>query len=451
MHNLVTHKAVRTAEHHALANQTEPDQLMRRAAHHIAETARTLTTGRRIHIYVGPGGNGGDGLYAGAELAADYDVTAELTAGKAHERALAAFRHAGGRLSEYAATPDLVIDAIAGLGSDPTRPHPAMPADVPVLAVDIPTGTGGPNAVHAECTVTFAGVMEAHAYNHNCGTLVVADVGLRPETTGALYTRVLNPGPNVHLNDNFEPGAADNKYTGGVVGIIAGSETYPGASLLSQLGALHTTPAMVRAVGDPAAPEVVAAPTLDRLGQCQAYVYGPGRGQRPAELADLLDTALPLLLDADAITTLAHNPGLRARLSSRDAATVLTPHDGEFARLSPLDDDRRACTEALATKLGATVVLKGRTTTVSSPGQPTTLIDAGHSWSATPGSGDVLSGCIGALLARYGDPHQAATAGVQLHALASWLSAATAYGPGPTTASNIAAHLPDAIALATHH
>jgi hydroxyethylthiazole kinase-like uncharacterized protein yjeF len=160
----------------------------------------------------------------------------------------------------------------------------------------------------------------------------------------------------------------------------------------------------------------------------------------------VLDTDLPVLVDADALTILAAHPGL---VAGRSAPTVLTPHAGEFARLAghPPGDDRVAAARGLADTLGATVLLKGNVTVVAEPGVRTYLNAAGQSWAATAGSGDVLSGVIGSLLAAGVPTGEAAAMGAFVHARAAGLSAADpGPAPAPTSASGILAHLRSSIA-----
>jgi hydroxyethylthiazole kinase-like uncharacterized protein yjeF len=222
---------------------------------------------------------------------------------------------------------------------------------------------------------------------------------------------------------------------------------------------------MVRYAGSAAAevvshwPEVVAAPSAAAAGRVQAWAVGPGLGTDDAGAAALwfaLQTDLPVIVDADALTILAAHPDL---VTGRAAPTVLTPHAGEFARLAagaglpatsagrPPGDDRVAATRRLADRLGATVLLKGNVTVIAEPGGPVFLNPAGQSWAATAGSGDVLSGIIGALLAAGLPTGEAAAAAAFVHARAANLSAADpGPHPAPTSASRILAHIRTAIA-----
>jgi ADP-dependent NAD(P)H-hydrate dehydratase / NAD(P)H-hydrate epimerase len=181
----------------------------------------------------------------------------------------------------------------------------------------------------------------------------------------------------------------------------------------------------------------------------QSWVVGPGLGTDQTGAAALwfaLETDLPVLVDADGLTMLAAHPEL---VMDRTAPTLLTPHAGEFARLAgslPGDDRIGACRK-LADAFGATVLLKGNVTVIADPGGHVYLNPAGQSWAATAGSGDVLSGVIGALLASGLPPAEAAAAGAYVHAHAAALSAADP-GPGdaPTSASRIVPHIRAALA-----
>ena len=463
--------AIREAEAPLLASL--PDgALMARAAYGLATAiigeliARTgRVAGRRVCAVVGSGDNGGDGLWAATFLrrrgvAADAIL---LKPERTHPAALAAFRKVGGHVVQSVdAATDLVIDGVVGIsGSGPLRPDAAEVfaavenAGIPVVAVDIPSGidveTGaitGP-AVHAALTVTFGGLKPVHALA-DCGRVKLIDIGLDLPTTDVLGFDAADVAARWPV-----PGPHDDKYTQGVTGVMAGSSTYPGAAVLCTGAAVAATSGMVRYTGSAHSdvlahwPEVIASPTPAAAGRVQSWVVGPGLGTDETGAAALwfaLETNLPVLIDADGLTILAAHPDL---LASRRAPTVLTPHAGEFARLAgaPPGDDRVGATRKLADALGATVLLKGNVTVIADPGGPVYLNPAGQSWAATAGSGDLLSGMIGALLAAGLPPSEAAAAAAFVHARAAELSAADP-GPGyaPTSASRIVSHIRTALA-----
>lgn len=445
--------------------------LMRRAAtalaNAIAAELRRRTgcvTGRRICAVVGAGNNGGDALWA-ATLLRRRGVAASailLNPERTHEPALRAFRSAGGRVVQnLPAATDLVIDGVVGIsGQGPLRPAAAAvfaaveTAGIPVVAVDIPSGvdvqTGaisGP-AVRAALTVTFGGLKPVHALA-DCGRVELVDIGLDLAPTDLVEfeaddVRVRWP----------TPGPRDDKYTQGVVGVLAGSAIYPGAAILCTGAAVAATSGMVRYAGPAAAevvshwPEVVIAPSASAAGRVQAWVVGPGLGTDEAALMALtfaLASDLPVIVDADGLTVLAAHPHLVTR---RDAPTVLTPHAGEYARLAGASpgEDRVAAARRLADAFGATVLLKGNVTVIAGSGI-TFLNPAGASWAATAGSGDVLSGIIGALLATGLPPAEAAAAAAFVHTRAANASAADPGPvPVPTSASRILTHIRHAIA-----
>lgn len=300
---------------------------------------------------------------------------------------------------------------------------------------------------------------------------------------------------------NLEPQPAGDKYSSGVVGVCAGSAAYPGASILATAGAIAATPSMVRVIGPAeltrdvvrAHPEAVAHASVRTAGRVQALVVGPGRGtdiSAALELEYALRGTQPLVLDADAITLLAASAQLRDLLRDRASASpvLLTPHDGEFQRLAdalPAPDqdvstddattastagtsgsidatDRLRTTRALAAQLNAWVLRKGRITLIASPDGRLVSVNTGSSWAATPGSGDVLSGILGAFLAQWNAPaavpktkhNEAAQTdladvfrrAVVVHSWAAQLAAQTEFGMAPTSASAIATAIPRALA-----
>lgn len=200
-------------------------------------------------------------------------------------------------------------------------------------------------------------------------------------------------------------------------------------------------------------PEVVATKTLREAGQVQAWVFGPGAGTGDSaakELKWVLEQKVPVLIDADGLTLLTQHRPLRRLVAERAHATVLTPHDGEFGRLreaAGLEATHRLGeTVALAEALHCTVVRKGRCTLVSD-GERATGIDAGHSWAATPGSGDVLAGMLGATLAMGLGMGEDLAPAVAAHQVAAKLAAETPFGDATAPASRIAAHIRPAMAL----
>jgi hydroxyethylthiazole kinase-like uncharacterized protein yjeF len=470
---------VRTAERALMARSPE-GTLMRRAAAGLASVcARLLRSGRagvigpgdgvygaRVVLLVGSGDNGGDALYAGATLARrGARVTAVLAGSKAHGGGLAALRSAGGRAIDVTGddrpvraieAADLIIDGMLGIGGRGGLREPystlaghASRAVATIVACDLPSGidadTGvvsGP-AVHADVTVTFGTykpglfVDPGAAY---AGVVELIDIGLGPYLGD----------PDACLPQSADvdlwvphPERESNKYRRGVPGVLAGSETFTGAAVLAVGGAVRGGGGMVRFASArhavelvrhrwPEAVTTVVDDSLSEVGRVNAWTAGPGLGtDERAErlLAEVLATGLPVLIDADGLTVLAR----RRDLLRRDAPTVLTPHAGELARLLGTEADqiearRLEHVRRAADELGATVLLKGSTTVIGEAGRPVRVNPTGTPRLATAGSGDVLSGLIGAFLAGGATAMDAAAAGAYLHGLAGRLAAS---GPAP--------------------
>ncbi|MGJ6126048.1 NAD(P)H-hydrate dehydratase [Mycolicibacterium sp. Y3] len=467
MRHYYTADAIRAAEAPLLASL--PDGvLMRRAAYGLATVIAGelrsrfgAVAGRQVCAVVGSGDNGGDALWS-ATFLRRRGVTATavlLNPDHTHATALAAFRQAGGRVVDgIPATTDLVIDGVVGIsGRGPLRPEAATvfaSSAAPVVAVDIPSGidvhTGvadGPH-VRAALTVTFGGLKPVHALG-DCGRVELVDIGLELPPSGVRGFEAADVAARWPL-----PGPHDDKYSQGVTGVLAGSATYPGAAILCTGAAVAATSGMVRYAGSAAAdvvtrwPEVVVAPRPDAAGRVQAWSVGPGLGTDESAAATLrfaLATDLPVLVDADALTLLAAQPEL---VHTRTAPTVLTPHAGEYQRLAghPVGPDRVGAAQELAARLGATVLLKGNVTVITD-GDTTYLNPAGQSWAATAGSGDVLSGVVGALLASGLPPIEAAAMAAFVHARAACLAAADpGPRPVPISAEGILAHLRPSVA-----
>ncbi|MBV9384506.1 MAG: NAD(P)H-hydrate dehydratase [Streptosporangiaceae bacterium] len=438
--------------------------------------------GARIAVLAGTGDNAGDALYAGAALAGrGAAVTAVAAGGRVHPGGSGALRAAGGRIIAAGAAEaggdrlirhvishaDLIIDGLLGIGGKGGLREPyatlarwAGQARGLVVAVDLPSGidadTGaveGP-AVRADVTVTFGackpGLLIDPGASH-AGVVELVDIGLGPHLLEP-------PDASAPQRDDIDalvprPDPESDKYRRGVVGLVAGSDRFTGAAVLATGGAVHGGAGMVRLVTAPEAaaavrqewPEAVltvigdeeagggttarSENIIEAAGRVQAWVAGPGMGVTPAaagRLAAVLSTNLPVLVDADGLSLLGQRPSLLPR----PAPTLLTPHAGELARLlgaepaavaaRRLEHARRA-----AGQFGACVLLKGSTTVIAAPDEldPVLVNTTGTPWLATAGTGDVLSGLAGALLAQGLLPPQAAIVAAYLHGLAARLAA----------------------------
>jgi hydroxyethylthiazole kinase-like uncharacterized protein yjeF len=402
-------------------------------------------------VVAGSGDNGGDALYAAARLArrgARVEAVL-LDEARAHAGGLAALRAAGGRASAAGewrfSRADLVLDGVVGIGGrGGLRPAAAAvfeqieaaPADgtsAPrplIVAVDLPSGvdadTGevaGP-AVRADVTVTFGtykpGLLISPGAEH-VGDLRFVDIGLAPHLEGAPVLEALEPADVEALLPM--PTAESNKYRRGVVGIAAGSPRYPGAAVLATGAALRSGVGAVRFVGETDVCDGVLARYPEVLigdGRVQAWVVGPGIGPDSTDrVATALAADVPVLVDADGLAAL--------KPLDRPQPTLLTPHAGEASRLlgdpwsaDHIEAHRLAAVRELADRYHCTVLLKGSTTLVADPGRTAVRVNrTGAPALATAGSGDVLSGLTGGLLAAGLHPLDAASTAAYLHGQAA--------------------------------
>jgi NAD(P)H-hydrate epimerase len=409
--------------------------LIGRAAAAVARVALDImggAYGRRVVVVAGKGNNGNDGREAARRLRARGVRVTVIPAAEAPHRLPAA---------------DLVIDAAYGTGFRGGY-DPPDPGGAPVLAVDIPSGVEGltgqvadgdggrPGAVRADTTVTFAALKPGLLFPPGralAGDVILADIGL--DVSGATVGVV---GAS-DLAAWLPPRAPDAHKWRAAVAIAAGSPGMTGAAHLAAGAAQRAGAGMVRVASpgighDPGLPTeavgvVVPAAGWDEaflalLDRVHAAIVGPGLGlSAPTVTAvhHVVSSApVPLVVDGDGLTALGDQVG--AVLARRREPTVLTPHDGEFARLAggPPGADRIAAARRLAADARATVLLKGPTTVVAEPGGGrVALSTAGDARLATAGTGDVLSGIVGALLAQGLGPLEAAAGGAFLHGRAA--------------------------------
>ncbi|MBW4703221.1 MULTISPECIES: NAD(P)H-hydrate dehydratase [unclassified Micromonospora] len=477
---------VRAAEAGLMAT-LPPGTLMQRAAAGLARRCALLLAGRggvygaRVLVLAGSGDNGGDALYAGERLARRGAQVAVLATapGRTHADGLAALRAAGGRLVDAPPpTVDLVLDGIVGIGGsgglreaadDLVAGLPALrgrdggratvvavdvPSGVAVDTGDVPTdGSGRPGAVRADVTVAFGALKPALVVGPAAplaGQVELVDIGLGPWLRGTPASWVTEWSD---VRDWWpRTGASSEKYSRGVVGVATGSRTYPGAAVLSVGGALAGPTGLVRYAGGARGevvrqhPSVIATDRVAGAGRVQTWVCGSGLGtdeQAGAELRAVLAAPVPVVLDADALTLLVDG-SLAGRLRNRDAPIVVTPHDREFRRLSGEEPgaDRVAAALRLAAWMNATVLLKGDRTVVGTPDGRAYVNPTGSPALATGGTGDVLAGLLGSLLAAGLAPERAAVVAAYLHGLAGREAARG----GPVTAPDVVAALRPVVA-----
>jgi ADP-dependent NAD(P)H-hydrate dehydratase / NAD(P)H-hydrate epimerase len=411
---------------------TPLEQLVERAGTAVAGAALELmggAYGRRAVLICGKGNNGADGR-----------VAARLLAGRGVRVTVVAPGEVDA-LGMSGPPVDLVVDAAFGTGFRGAYDAPRVAPGIPVLAVDIPSGVEGDTGratgtvLPATATVTFVALKPGLVQGDGAtlaGEVRVVDIGL---PVGPHRVDVVDDGDVADLVPDRDPGG--NKWVAAVL-VVAGSPGMTGAAALSARAAYRAGAGMVRLGvpgGDPddlPAAEAVGI-TLPAVGwadvalsaadRCHAVVVGPGLGRGAgvgAEVRSLVASSpVPVVVDADGLFALGRLDGVVATRSP----VVLTPHDGEYARLcdSPPGPDRIAAARRLAAAAGMVALVKGPTTAVADPSGRVLLARSGTPSLATAGTGDVLSGVIGALLARGVPPLEAAALGAHLHGRAGAL------------------------------
>ncbi len=470
---------LRRVEQAALTGRNPP-ALMERAGLAAAELARTLAgdSGKPVLIIAGPGNNGGDALVVARHLKQwCYKVSVVCTGNPQQysadaAAALQAWRKAGGELvTEIPPAQDwaLVIDGLFGIGlkRDLDGAYAALveqvnALDASVLALDIPSGLDADSgrvlgcAVQADHTITFIalkpGLLTLDGPDH-CGTIHDVDLGLKAEVDAAPHGVLIGTGVLAHVL----PSRPRNSHKGtyGSVGIIGGAQGMVGAALLAARAALKCGAGRVYAgllAGDATLvdmhqPELMLRPAdaVLRLDHLSALAIGPGLGDTPdaAEYLDwALESAIPLVLDADALNQIASTVALKSKLKQRVTSTILTPHPTEAARLlgcaiSKVHQDRVAAALQLAREYNAGVVLKGAGSICAWPDGHWAINTSGNPGMAAAGMGDVLTGIIVALLAQGVDERHALTTGVYLHGAAADQLVKNGLGPIGLTAGEI--------------
>ena len=439
--------------------------LMQRAAHGLSvrcvdllARSRGTVYGSRVVILVGPGDNGGDALYAGQRLAGrGCAVTAVSVLGQPHTAGLASLLAAGGRLVEGEAFGDhdlvgvdLVVDGVLGIGGRPGLPDrlaalvaAAHARTIPIVAVDLPsgveadTGQAPSTSVRASRTVTFGTYKPCHLIEpaaSRAGLIELIDIGL--DVTGTPPVLAAWEADEVAAHWPV-PGPTSDKYDRGVVGVVTGSDAYPGAGVLSTLGAVYGGAGMVRYRGAQRSAEIIGRELPNVVfgdGRVQCWLAGSGWGDRAdgdEVITRLVDSGVPVVIDAD---------GLRHLPDRLPVSVLLTPHAGELARLlgcerGDVTADPVAAVRAGADRTGATVLLKGATQLVATPDVETVDVAVpGPAWTGQAGSGDVLGGLCAAVLAAGVGARTAAVLAASVQAMAA------ARFPGPVPPQELARH-----------
>ncbi|WP_027145593.1 bifunctional ADP-dependent NAD(P)H-hydrate dehydratase/NAD(P)H-hydrate epimerase [Mesorhizobium sp. WSM3626] len=457
--------------------------LMRRAGQAVAaEVLRRYPAAAHVHVLCGPGNNGGDG-YVVARILAGSGVATTVWASappKPHSDAVLAAVECPIKprplLDFDAGSGSIVVDALYGAGLSKRLSGEAARAvdlvtdlHLPVVAVDLPSGISGDSgkvlgrSFSAELTVTFARKKPGHLLlpgRERCGEIVLADIGIGAEIIATLQPRTFENGPALWLRDWPVPAVDAHKYKRGHVGVFSGGPNATGAARLSafgaarsgagavtvlspgnamQVNAAHLTSIMLRRADDAADIEAFVEERRP-----SAFVLGPGFGvgeKTQAFALALLASGKPaaastgiagLVFDADAITSFREAPdALFEAARGPDApALVMTPHEGEFARLFPGIADDNASSKldkarAAAARANAVIVYKGADTVIAAPDGRAAINSNGAAWLATAGSGDVLSGITAGLLAQGMPAFEAACTAVWIHA-----ETGSRFGPG---------------------
>ncbi len=464
MHELLTPDEMAEADRLAVQAGRPIPALMQAAGRAVARAARRFGPCRTL-VLCGPGNNGGDG-WAAARLLADEGwpmavaAWAMPRAGSAAAEVAARWR---GPVVPFepaeAVRAGLVIDAVFGAGGRgpvPEEVAATLAAAPRVLAVDMPSGldgaTGQPQGSvrAAELTVTFFRRKPGHLLLPGrtlCGKVLLADIGLPPSVLAGVAPRAWANGPALWRLP--APDAAAHKYSRGHVTVLGGAEM-TGAARLAAGAARRGGAGLVSIAavgrgdvyraGEPGV-MVTEAPLAELLEDArrEVWVCGPGLGHDAARraTAELLAARRRVVLDADALGAHAGRP------ESLAGAAVLTPHEGEFARLfGPVGADKPAAARRAAALTGAAVLLKGADTVIAAPDGRVAINEGAPPWLATAGSGDVLAGLVGALLAQGMADWDAACAAAWLHGQAGALA-----GPG-MVAEDLAEHFSDVITRA---
>jgi hydroxyethylthiazole kinase-like uncharacterized protein yjeF len=459
MHELLTAAEMAEADRRAVAAGVPGMTLMEAAGRAVAEAAAALAPEGPVLVLAGPGNNGGDGFVAARRLAAaGREVALALLGDPARLRgdaAIARDRWPGTVAAASASLPPaaLIVDALFGAGLDRPLAGPAAAlvaaandAPAPILAVDLPSGVGADDGaaagpcVAAAATVTFFRRKPGHLLFPGralCGPTTLADIGLPAAVLDAIRPRTFENAPALWAAALPRPGREAHKYARGHAVVVSGPMTRTGAARLAAGAALragaglvtlaspgdalatnaaHLTAVMLRRAEGA---EGLAALLSDR--RITAVALGPGLGTGAAERAMViaaLAAAPAAVLDADALTAFADAPAaLFAAIAAGPAPVVLTPHDGEFARLFPDlgAGSRLARARAAAARAGAVVILKGADSVIAAPDGRAAINANAPPWLATAGSGDVLAGVAAGLLAGGAPGFEAACAAVWLH------------------------------------
>ncbi|MBO9508612.1 NAD(P)H-hydrate dehydratase [Thalassospira sp. A3_1] len=473
MFEILTTEQMYEADRKTIDAGTAGDVLMENAGAAVVAEIVSRWTPRSVTVLCGPGNNGGDGFvvarllrHAGWSVRLGLLCEAEKLTGDA---ALNAGRWDGAveRLSPALLVgADLIVDCLFGAGL--ARSIEGELAElvcavnacgVPVIAVDVPSGVDGNCgevrgvSIKADVTVTFCRPKPGHYLLPGrvlCGQVIVRDIGITDQTIRDIRPSLMRNEPGIWRAGIHWPGVDGHKYHRGHL-LVVGGASMTGAGRLVARAARRAGAGLLTVVADPSAlpvyaadsPGIMTAPIAsldDLLKDCRhnALIIGPGFGvgdETCSRIIPLLHYCRCTVLDADALTSFAEQPS--TLFFAIQGPTVLTPHEGEFARLFPdIEGDKLSRARAAAKRSGATVLIKGADTVIAAPDGRAAINAIDAPWLATAGSGDVLAGIIGGLMAQGMEMFDAACMGAWLHARAG-----VDLGPG-LIAEDIPEHLP---------
>jgi hydroxyethylthiazole kinase-like uncharacterized protein yjeF len=457
---LLTPAEMAKADQLTIGGGTSGLALMEQAGLAVAEAVRRVApAGARIGVMTGPGNNGGDGFVAARILAeAGYEVSVGMLVGRDKLTGDAAFAAAAWTGFTKGLSPaivedcDLIVDALFGAGLD--RPVEGLAAQtinavnrsrLPVIAVDLPSGVSGltgkilGTAIEANETVTFFRMKAGHMLQpgrHLAGRIIIADIGIKADVLETIRPKTWRNTPQRWALPELT--FDQNKYTRGHCVVVSGPATRTGAARLAARAALRVGAGLVTVASPEESLAANAAQLtaimllpMDGAGGLTAIladqrrnvvVMGPALGLDQASI-DLVEVALAsraaIVLDADALGSFTgKGERLFGRIKARSAPVVITPHEGEFAKLFPdiaPTESKLARARLAAAQSGAVVILKGPDTVVAAPNGDALIADNAPPQLATAGSGDVLAGMVGGLLAQGMPVFAAASAAVWLH------------------------------------
>ena len=451
------------ADRLAVASGTPAVELMRNAGQSVVAAMESRWSIRPTVVLCGSGNNGGDGFVIAKQLATRGWPVRLAMEGSRDRMSPESLYHANqwtGPVEpmslECLEGAELVVDAVFGAGYQPGRPNPVLPllAEVAsrqliVIAVDVPSGVVGDTGqvftpVMAALTVTFFRKKPCHLLlpsKAHCGEVVVTDIGIPSSVLDTLQMDVFENNPSLWYSHLRHPTSDSNKYHRGHA-LIYGGYPMTGAARLSAFAAARIGAGLTTVIVPEIAFPIYAASmtsimvkplssrdtlrTILQDKRITAFLIGPGAGVSETTRRDtllLLKTKRATVIDADAITAFQEQP---TELDQGIAGPcVLTPHDGEFARVFDSAGDKLTRCRRAAKRSGAVIVLKGADTVIACPSGRCVINNNAPPTLATAGAGDVLSGIITGLLAQGLNPFEAACAGVWIHG-----EAARLFGPG---------------------